>query len=195
MPVKSAVRERRRFLRALQPTHVNVNLLEPRTTSPVTHVNHSEGGLCLRLEEPLEVRSLVRLQVSAEGAEEHSDRAPEITGRVAWVVQRLDLRNAPPFLFDVGIEFTRPSRLHALTVTQTAAVLARSPRNRVRALDATTIAGRVFMPGLEREAAARWHLVISVEGVPCFSGRYATEREALTAWAAFQRQQARRRHG
>jgi hypothetical protein len=192
MTVKTAVRERRQFTRTGNLSHVAINLLEPRAVRQVSHVNYSEGGLCLRLEEALEVRSLVRLQVSRTGTDETADRPTELTGRVAWVVQRLDLRNAPPFLFDVGIEFIQSGRLRHLSALAAGSNARKVRTSHSKILEAATVRGRVFMPGLERDTSARWHLVVSVEGVPCFSGRYPTEREALAAWAAFQRQQTKR---
>jgi hypothetical protein len=56
------------------------------------------------------------------------------------------------------------------------------------------IRGRQFIPRLERDAhrPSQWHLVVSVDGAPCFSNRYPSERAALSAWSQFQRQQAKR---
>ena len=119
----------------------------------------------------------------------------ECTARVAWVIQRLDLRDIPPFLYDVGIEFVDPpavlrrllARGAGLTVLRTQAV-------RARTLESAVVRGRWFVPRLERESnhPPRWHLVISVDGVACFSARYPSERAAMLAWAQFKRRQARR---
>jgi len=111
------IEERRAFVRNEPPPQLAINLLQARRSIIADSVNFSEGGLCLRLRELLEVRSLVRLQVSSflrenEPLRAKTDalrgrRAVQCTGRVAWVIQRLDLRDSPPFLYDVGIEFVK----------------------------------------------------------------------------------------
>ena len=194
MALKTLIPERRRFTRSVLPARLSINLLQPHAAS-VSHVNYSEGGLCLRLEETLEVRSLIRLQVAPAQPRESQRRPIECTGRVAWVIQRLDLRSMPPFLFDVGIEFVDPPPLLRRLIAQRGAFTPLQGRNaHDKTLEAAVIRGRQFLPRLEREAghAPRWHLVVFVDGAPCFSGRYASERTALTAWAQFQRQQAKR---
>ena len=182
----SVVQERRKFARHGAPSRVEVNLLRPQGLIPANTVNLSEGGVCCRLEEMLEVRSLVRLQVM-KAPPARSLHPVECTGRVAWVIQRLDLRPTPPFLFDIGIEFVDPPPLLRFPPL----------KGRVlhqRALESSLIRGRQFVPRLERDVnhGGRWHLVVSVEGTPCFSGHYPSERAALAAWGQFRRQQARR---
>ena len=61
-------------------------------------------------------------------------------------------------------------------------------------MDPAIVHGRCFVPRLEREVnhALHWHLIVWVDGTPCFSGHYASERDALTAWEKFRRQQAKR---
>ncbi len=56
------------------------------------------------------------------------------------------------------------------------------------------VRGRQFTPRLERTThqPLRWHLVVLVESVPCFSGHYPSERAALAAWTQFQRDQHKR---
>ena len=160
---------------------------------PADSVNVSDGGLCLRLQETLEVRSLVRLQLIPEGTDAVRLHPVQCTGRVAWVVQRLDLRHIPPFLFDVGIEFIDPPPLvRQLLSLKDASLTAQAAR--ARALDPCVIHDRPFQPQLERESGRPlpWHLIVSVEGVPCFSGRYPSQRAALAAWATFKRAQAKR---
>ena len=173
-------------------------------------VNLSEGGLCLRLQEALEVKSLVRLQV-------RKGRKPvRCTGRVAWVIQRLDLRTAPPFLFDVGIEFVDPPpllrQLLAINGMGLAAMkqlsqqettrgttrqgLAPARASKKRQVVSAQIRGREFIAKLEQQqdagAAGRWHLVVLIDEIPCFSGHYASERSALEAWGTFKRSQGKR---
>jgi len=110
MALKTLTQERRRFPRTAAAARLSINLVHPHAAS-VSHVNYSEGGLCLRLDESLEVRSLIRLQVAGARASAGQRRPVECTGRVAWVIQRMDLRSMPPFLFDVGIEFVDPPPL------------------------------------------------------------------------------------
>lgn len=207
-----SVQERRRFSRHDAVPRLAINLIRSRQSIAADNVNLSEGGLCLRLQEELEVRSLVQLHLTSAGAVSHEDRRPgersvaarrgrsvTCTGRVAWVIQRLDLREAPPFLFDIGIEFVDPPpMLRQFMARQGIALAAPQSTSRqaplAKALDPSLIRGRSFVPRLERlvRQDLRWHLVVTVDGVPCFSERFATERTALDAWAKFKRQQARR---
>jgi hypothetical protein len=118
------------------------------------------------------------------------------TGRVAWVIQRLDLRERPPFLYDVGVEFVDPPpMLRQLMAQQGIALAALRGRSvRERPLASSVIRGRQFVPRLERASnhPLRWHLVVTVDGVPCFSHHYPSKRTAMAAWATFKRQQAKR---
>lgn len=192
----TAVQEHRKFSRTNGSPRCGINLLRPQGLVPVNSVNFSDGGLCVRVDEALEVRSLVRLQLSrAIGEAARGSRAVECTGRVAWVVQRLDLRPIPPFLFDVGIEFIDPPPALRAVITQgghrVGAVKAQPTQGRL--LESAVVLGRSFVPRLTRDEhpPRRWHLVVLVDGVPCFSGHYPSAREALLAWAQFRRQQAR----
>ena len=142
----------------------------------------------------LEVRSLVRLQLTpANGGQ--GRRPVRCTGRVTWVVQRLDLRGAPPFLFDTGIELVDPPAVLRQAAAQAGAGPA-LPRRGVRStkLGAVVVRGREYVPRVEHSAGPppRWHLVVRAEGVPCVSEHYPSERAALAAWARFRR---RRRVG
>lgn len=182
--MKSAVQERRRFSRQELPERVSINLLEPATPGPVRHVNYSEGGLCLRLDRALEVRSFVRMQLTPDDA---ARRTMEVTGRVAWVMQRMDLRSRSP-LFDIGVEFA-----DALPRLQQALGERTAGGRAGKLLDPASLGGRTFVPHIEKKSAAhgRWHLVVAVEGAPCFSGHYDSERAALQAWSKFKSSQAR----
>lgn len=193
----TVIQERRRFPRQPVASRVEVDLLQPPHAIAADAVNLSEGGVCLRLQELLEVRSLVRLQVKPEGASLARSRRPlRCTGRVSWVIQRLDLRDIPPFLYDIGIEFVDPPPLLRQFMAQRVGTLARvrlqAPR--VKMLGPSLIRGRSFLPRLERTSnhTPPWHLVVFVDGMPCFSGRYPSERAATAAWATFKRRQARR---
>lgn len=192
MAVTAPLQERRRFARSEPSDRFLINLLRPEGPLAADYVNWSEGGMCLRLQETLEVRSTVRLQVMAGRA-----RPVECTGQVAWVMQRMDLRGIPPFLFDIGIRFVNPPLPLRQWMAQREGALAPPPTNGPPAqetvLEPSTIRGRQLVPRLLREAgrSSPWHLVVSVDGLPCFSGHYASQRAATIAWAVFQRQQAR----
>ena len=195
MALKTLTPERRRFQRNAWPSRLAINLLEPHASS-VNSINYSEAGLCLRLEESVEIRSLVRFELQpGQAGSGKTSRSVECTGRVAWVIQRLDLRTIPPFLYDVGIEFVDPPPLLRQWMANSHETLDAVKRpGTPRAMESAAIRGRVFVPRLERESTrpARWHLIVSVDGAPCFSDRYASERAALLAWTQFQRQQSRR---
>ena len=192
------VPERRRFLRNELPSRVTVNLLQPTRLVPADGVNVSEGGLCLRLQETLEVRSLVDLQLTPDGARHGVEQKPvRCKGRVSWVVQRLDLRPSPPFVFDVGIEFVDPPSMLRKLMVQRGADQAPPPiRQAVREsrLVPSVIRGRQFIPKLERveDRPPQWHLVVAIDGVPCLSEHYLSKSDAVAGWDRFKRQQARR---
>lgn len=187
--------ERRKFARQAPPSQFTVHLVQPNRPTPAEGVNLSEGGLCLRLREMLEVRSLVQLQVTPRQLAGRGRRPVRCTGRVTWVVQRLDLRGAPPFLFDTGIEFVNPPpSLRRVIVPGGASPALQGRSIRSVKLEPAVIRGREYVPRVERSPSAppRWHLVVQVEGVPCVSEHYPSERAALAAWARFRRQRAKR---
>ena len=187
------VQERRQFVRGEFPPRFGIHLLDPERPVPPDGVNVSQGGLCLRLQEGLEVRSLVRFQITPSAK---APRALTCTGRVAWVVQRLDLATTSPFLYDVGIEFVDPSAMLRQLLARRGLRLSAPPppQTHAKQLEAAVIRGRHFMPRLDRAAGrpSRWHLVVSVDGAPCFSDHYSSERAALAGWAQFKRRRARR---
>lgn len=186
----AVLQERRKYSREGFPASFGISLLRPQGALIADSVNLSEGGLCLRLAEMLEVRSLVRLQLT----QGHTFRRPvECTGRVAWVVQRLDLRDIPPFLFDVGIEFVDlPSRLRGVFGQRNGAA-ARPRAAHEKHLEPVFIRARQYVPRLtsEHNHQARWHLIVTVDDVPCFSGHYTSERQAEAAWSQFKKDQSR----
>jgi hypothetical protein len=185
-----AVSERRAGARLNAPRRMAIRVLRPEGPLPARSVNVSDGGLCVRLAEILEVRSQVRLLVSASmSAAQPSLRSLECTGRVAWVVQRLDLRALPPFLFDVGIQLENPPPLLRQFLQVRPSAAARRPGTPARVLEIAALKGRVHTARLERTTGhpQPWHLMIFVEGVPCFSGRYASALRAREAWAQFKR--------
>ena len=193
----TSVQERRRFSRAEVFPRLAIDLLQSERRLSVDAVNISEAGLCLRLAERLEVRSLVNLQLrSLRGTGAARGRYPiRCEGRVAWVIQRLDLRDTPPYLFDVGIEFPDPpALLRRLLAGRGSRALVRPRAARTVPLSGATIRGRQYVPTLERTTNSRtsWHLVIAVDGVPCFRERHPSERAAKAAWEAFRRRQTRR---
>lgn len=195
MPVHAAPpQERRRFPRG-EP-RFGIQLLQPQGLVAADSVNVSRGGLCLRLSATLEVRSVVRLQMTQGRAAPKAVRPVECTGRVAWVIQRLDLRDMPPFLYDVGIEFVDPPPILRQFILRNGGSLAALVKRAgtTKPLESAAIRGRTYLPRLGREPGSPhpWHLVVLVEGTPCFSGHYASERAAVAAWNTFKRQKARR---
>ena len=209
MPLHAAppIQDRRKFPRHDVPPRFHINLLHAHGAVTADSVNVSEGGLCLRLAEELEVRSLVRMQLTpasslhesgqlGEGVVGRGLRPMRCTGRVTWIVQRLDLREGPPFLFDVGIQFVNPPQTLRQFMARQGISLSEMTHRvaQAKTLESAVIRGRQFVPRLERspDHGRRWHLIVSVDGAPCFSHRFASEREALTAWTRFKREQARR---
>lgn len=194
---RGAIQERRRSRRRTVAKRVGVHLLHERRSIAANGINISEGGLCLRLEEELQVRSLVRLQFTPEKLRTLPAGSHLIcTGRVAWVIQRLDLRPLPPFLFDVGVEFVDPPAVVRQFIARQGSefAAAKEPLPRERVLEVATVRGCEFVPRLKRVTTASlpWHLVVTVDGLPCFSGHYPSERATLKAWAQFKREQMKR---
>lgn len=150
-------------------------------------VNLSEGGLCVRLEHELAIRSRVILRLFTPPRK----RPFECNGRIAWVVQRLDLRTTPPFLYDVGVEFLSPS----VSLRQFAVRLGLPFKPIERAaqrlqLPAATIRDRQYTATLEQERARsqQWHMIVMVDGTPCFGQRCESLQDAKAAWLRFRRQ-------
>ena len=162
-------------------------------------VNFSERGVCLRVQEALDINSRLRLQLH----DQHRKRPLACQGRVSWVVQRLDVREAAPFVYDIGVEFIDPPNLLKRLASRlgVALVMPAARNGADRTLRPAAIRDRLHVPQLTRErsersergVSSRWHLVVTVDGSPCFSRRYASAREALEAWRRFKRQAALRR--
>src|SRR3989338_10396734 len=144
--MRALLQERRKFSRVEIPPRLGVNILRPNASVVADNINVSEGGFCVRLQELLEVRSLVRLQVTSERSGSINELRPvECTGRVAWVIQRLDLRNSPPFLFDIGIEFVDPPSILRRFLAQrisTVPPVKKTPLLQEKALAPSIIRGR-----------------------------------------------------
>jgi len=194
--MKQSLKDRRQSTRAVWPADVAIHVLEPSGLAPIDHVNVSEGGLCLRLPAMLEVRSLIRFQLASGGAGTANRLWPtECTGRVAWVTQRLDLRNMPPYLFDIGVELVKPPRFLARLVSQKPQTGRENGEaaSSTKHLSAVTIRGRRLVPRIMRdgEKPTPWHFIVSVDDSPCFSRRFSSESAAFAAWQQFQRKQAR----
>lgn len=202
----AAVQERRRFPRGFLPPRVAINLIQSDRSLNADYLNVSEGGVCLRVQEELAVGSLVQFQFSPHRPREavrrgehraawfSGQRPLQCRGRVAWVTQRMDLRGIPPFVFDVGVEFVQRSARFPglLSRGPSEAAVPHQPSAHRKAFAPTLVRNRCFIPRLERttDAAWRWHLIVSVDGTPCFSERYPSEREALAGWVRFRRHQA-----
>ena len=188
MSVPAVLDERRIASRIAFRGRVELQMSQRAHCLEADSVNVSEGGVCVRVNELLEIRSPVLLRLFAQRIK----RPVECEGRIAWVTQRLDLRTAPPFLYDVGVEFLRTSsRLRhfvsriGVTVHPAAArAAAKHP-----SLSPATINGRTYQPQLTQDAALqhRWHVVVLVDGAPCFSRHYAAMPKAMEGWKTFKR--------
>ena len=180
--------ERRKAARTANP-RFGIGLIQEESLVPATSVNVSSGGLCFRIRQALEVRSIIRLRLTPESS---PSQRVDCKGRVAWVIQRQDLSDAPPFYHDIGIEFVDPPS----ALRQFVAASGGRPERATRASSPpeAEIHGRRYVPRIERDTGheSPWHLIVLVDGTPCFSGRYGTKRAATTAWNKFRRQQARR---
>lgn len=189
--------ERRKLRRVDFQGRVEIDPVAPRadarpTSVSTRSVNLSEGGVCVRVADELTVHSRVVLRVFAQPRK----RPVECDGRVAWVVQRLDLRATPPFLYDVGVEFLKPpgslrrfaSRL-GLPLKPVDNVTPKPLR-----LAPATINNRSYLASLEqeRQGSKRWHVIVTVDGTPCFGQRCESLQEAKAAWQRFQRQLGRK---
>jgi len=182
--------DRRRDARINLQTRVEIDRPHPPARLPANSVNLSEGGMCVRLQESLELSSRVRLRLFLTPAK----RPLTCAGRVAWVVQRMDLRAMPPFLYDVGLEFVEPSRAIRQIVLRLGLAFRRSGgRGRIPSLSSATIHGRPYVPKLDKALSSGlpWHLSVWVDGAPCFSQRYASQRQAVQAWEQFVRRTTR----
>ena len=194
--------DRRRATRVQLPGRVELEVPH-RTLVAGSSLNLSEGGLCVRVEESLDVRAPVTLRLFPQPR----SRPLECTGRIAWVVQRSDLRTVPPPLYDVGVQFVRTSARLRQLASRLGVILrdlsTRAPRPSTGAagklvkhssLQPTALRGRNYEPRLIHELAphSAWHLVVKVDGAPCFSRHYPSEREGLDGWKQFKRQLGKR---
>jgi hypothetical protein len=95
----------------------------------------------------------------------------------------------------VGIEFVDPPPLLRQLIARRQGALTASRKTMIhrRALATRIVRGRQFIPHLERDPGntSPWHLIVSVDGVPCFSHRYTSEAAALVGWSQFKRAQAK----
>ncbi len=187
--------ERRIDSRLNFPADWNIHVIKPTAIQSIDGVNVSNRGACLRVGHSLEINSLMDLQfkhmVSAQA--ENVNEIEKCSARVAWVVQRLDLRATPPFLFDVGIEWLSPPKLLIQSIFgKTAVVKSELSAKARKALTSWQRNGREFVPKLtfEENRDPSWHLVIMADGAPCSSQRLATEKAALEALKKFQEDQA-----
>lgn len=188
MAVKASADERRQNGRVEMQGRVEIAVAHRSTLVSGSSVNLSEGGLCVRVAESLDVKSPVTLKLFPQPR----SRPVECAGRVAWVVQRSDLRAAPPFVYDVGVEFVRTSaRLRQVASKLGVVVRARSGRAaKPTSLDPVTVRGRTYEPRLRHAASPQgaWQLVVTADGAPCLSRHFGSERDALDGWMQYKRQ-------
>ncbi len=185
MALAHTLTERRKLLRVDLSSRVELDMLSIPRRLNADSINFNEGGMCVRVQEALEISSQVRMRLFAQSL----TRPLEFGGRVAWVIQRLDLRDIPPFLYDVGVEFVNPpARLRAFA-SRIGVAMKTVSRPIKPSLQPFHVQNRCYTPRVARESSLQgsWHLVVLVEGAPCFSGRYASERDALQAWEQFKR--------
>ncbi len=183
--------DRRRFPRSAAIPRFLIGLRKAEGLVSATSVNVSEGGLCLRMRQPLDVRSIVQLSLTPQSGRPAQPMV--CAGRVVWVMARQDLAGAARMVYDIGLEFIAPPPALRQLLSPSGARTA-EPIHRARVPE-VVIRQRRYVPRLERESAQdlSWHLIVDVEGNACFSGRFATRREALGAWERFQRQRAHSR--
>ena len=194
------VQERRTASRRPGSPALAIHLLRPdRDAVRADSVNFSERGLCLRVRESLEVRSLIRLQLTPVKTSPkllRSLKPLQCTARVFWVVQRLDLRPNPPFVFDVGVELVDPSPLLRGLLAQRAGVSTTTERSVAakKWVAPSLVRGQQYIPRLERstQPGHRWRLVVSVEGIACFSEHYPSDQAAALGWTRFKRRLGKR---
>lgn len=178
--------ERRRLPRVEFQGRVELDIPQSQVRLEANSLNLSEAGVCVRLQKTLDIRLRVKLRLFPETWK----RPLECTGRVAWVVQRLDLRDSPPFLYDVGLEFLDPpQRFRQLAIRSGVQLKPVTAHPATPTLQPALLNGRRYVPRLEKESSA-WHLVVWVDGVPCFSRRFPLQREAVESWQQFKRQAA-----
>ncbi len=190
MAMSTVVSERRNAPRATVLARVEIDAQHLPGRLEARAVNLSEGGVCVRLQLGLDISSQVTMRLFAE----RQQKPLECAGRVAWVVQRLDLRSEPPFLYDVGVEFVNPSVRLQQFAARFGVELKMVPRpvESSAAFQATMINDRSYVPTLAHEAlpVPCWHLVVSVDGAPCLSQRYPTAKQAAEAWKQFKTRMA-----
>lgn len=183
--------ERRRKLRTPWYQRVELHVREAKIPVTSNSLDVSEGGMRLRLAGSVDVNSPLRLRLFS-GAD---DKPLECRGRVAWVVQRLDVRQAPPFIYDVGIEWVDPpAALQRLAAgAGSGAAIPKGHAHRIVHLGPIVIRERTYVAQLERESSLGdgWHLVIRADGAPCLSRRFGSEREGVAGWEQFVRQRKR----
>ena len=101
MTTQPSVDEQRQFPRVAFDGQTLIRTPQRATFMPCESRIVSVGGMCLRLEEDMELRSEVDVQI-VTGA----SAAPiQCRGRVNWTTARLDVRPQPPIPYDIGIEF------------------------------------------------------------------------------------------
>jgi len=186
MALASTLTERRRLPRVDFSGRVELDMPVSQRRLNADSINFNEGGICVRVQEVLEISSQVRMRLFAQSLA----RPLEFGGRIAWVIQRLDLRDIPPFLYDVGVEFVNPPARLRTFASRIGIFVKAASRPTKPSLQPCSLKGHCYTPRITRESSMQgsWHLVVLVEGVPCFSGRYASERDALQMWNRFKRQ-------
>ena len=183
--------ERRRKLRTPWYQRVELRLRESNAMVNASSLDVGEGGMRLRLSGDVSVNSRLTLRLFSGAA----DKPLECSGRVAWVVQRLDLRQLPPYIYDIGIEWVNPPEAlrRVAAGAGSGAAIPKGHSHRIQHFGPVVIRERTYVAQLERESSLGegWHLVVRADGAPCLSRRFGLEREAIDGWERFVRQRKR----
>ena len=191
--------ERRQSLRV---PYQGVVEIEPQGGgSPVTGEGRDlgEGGVSVRVNERLDLHTVVRMRLTPPRLTDR--RAParrasalQCVGRVAWTTARMDLRAEPPYPYDMGIEFLQVPPFIKRQMTMVYRRLRQHQQAAPRAprLRAAQIGRRFYVPSLSYDVApqASWHLIVRIDGVPCYARRFASLNAAVAGWKAFRTEHA-----
>lgn len=92
--------DQRRFPRGKYKCVVTVKHAGSTTPIAVMTENIGVGGICVLLEQGLDIFSVVQLEIGLEDG----NPPMRMGGTIVWVVRRRELRKGPSF--DTGVEFT-----------------------------------------------------------------------------------------
>lgn len=189
----SLINDNRRDERQKFPSDWHIKVLGSASLKSIDGVNISCRGACLRTGTPMEINTQLQLRMEHRQSTLKVGKAAaeSCLARVAWVQQRLDLRDTPPFVFDIGIEWVNePARLIRSLFGDSPADATGMPAGARRLVKPWSANGREYSATLIEDLSAQvpWHLVIRVDGAPCLSRRFDSERAATNALRAFKKE-------